>query len=182
MRDFKAEYQRRIAKGLAKGLSRQQARGHRQKTLRGRPNYDRILERGVKRMRDGIPLSSAAAELHVSTERLRNYVQGSGIAKKRKGRWHIAEDNRIRVMPLASSGQLKKIKLEGYEPARHVGQFMSAAGLFLRSHDLTLLDPFIGGLVIDVQGKSHFFETDPNTLHSLLRAGDEPFQVYQILN
>lgn len=182
MRDFKAEYRKRIERGLAKGLTRQQARGHKEISERNKPAYNPILERGVKLMREGKPLSSAAADLHVSTERLRNYIQGSGVAIKRKGRWHITADNRIRIMPLASAGQLKKIKLRGFEPARHAGQFMSAAGLFLRVHDPTLLDPFIGGSVVDVQGKSHIFETDPNTLHSLLRAGDEPFQVYQILN
>ena len=74
MRDFKAEYRRRIQRGLAKGLTRQQARGHQVTTKRGKSTYDPILERGVKLMRDGRPLSSAAAALHVSTERLRNYI------------------------------------------------------------------------------------------------------------
>src|SRR5260370_41951477 len=105
-RDYKAEYGRRIERGLAEGLSKKQARGHGpynpQPGARSK-RYDRRLETGLKEIRSGEPLSKAARSIAVAPERLRNYVEQTGVAKKQGPQWTIGADRRKREMPLFSA-------------------------------------------------------------------------------
>ena len=65
-RDYKAEYRRRIERGLKKGLSHSQARGHPKagealvSTGLKTPESDAKLEAAVKRLREGNSQSAAA--------------------------------------------------------------------------------------------------------------------------
>jgi hypothetical protein len=117
-RDHKLEYKRRIARGLAKGLSKAQARGH--GAAIGTPSAfptsgltdQRLLEKGIKLIRSGSSLTSAARNLHVAPERLRNYVLISGIARKKGKRWWIGGDDRARQMLVFSHGRELKVRVE----------------------------------------------------------------------
>ena len=70
----------------------------------------------------------------------------------------------------------------GYDEAVLVGRFMAAAGHFQVSNDPLVLAPYRDAGVLDVRGRFHRFETDPNTLYRLMAAGPEPFElVYRII-
>lgn len=65
-RNYAAEYRRRIERGMTKGLSRSQARGHPRhhepylaEIAKVRP-YDRTLEEGLAKVRQGRSLGGAA--------------------------------------------------------------------------------------------------------------------------
>lgn len=187
-RDYRAEYQRRVERGLAKGYTRAQARGHPGKDqgyVSGQqtaPRYDRRLEIGVKEMRSGKSLTAAARSAHVDPTRLRNYATGSGVVEKRRSRWAMVRDNRPRQVQIYSRGQAQTITVRGYEPAALVGRYMAAVKEFLSTNDVSNLEPFIGEYVRDINGVPHLLETNPNVLYRLANSGVESFEeVYKIV-
>jgi hypothetical protein len=180
MRDYRAEYAARIARGAARGQSRAGARGHARPTSTS--EYDRTLESGLRRIREGRSLVQAAKMIHVSPERLRRYVEQTGVAAKSKRRWVLLEDRRVRSVPLYSVGTFLVIMVEGFERASLAERYMAAVGRFLDTNDLAHLRPFVGHGVADVNGKWHPFETRPNILYRLNANVSEPFeQLYRIV-
>jgi hypothetical protein len=186
-RDYRAEYARRIARGLATGLTRSQARGHPGPTqsLASGPSpsivYSPQLEAGFRAIKDGKSLSAAAKEVHVSPERLRRYLRGQGIAERRGRKWVALADTRSRQVLMYSNGRTRTVTVD-LDEARYVGAYMSAVSRFLRTNDRAHLTWFEGLGVTDVRGVFHPFETDPNALYRLAHTGDETFeQVYRIV-
>ncbi len=196
VRDYKAEYARRIARGLEQGLSRSQARGHprpleptKQTTARAgkagqavKPaKFDRRLEDGFRALRDGQTLTASAKSVRVSPERLRRYVAETGMAKREGQRWIIGPDVRPRVMQMFSNGEVLNVTVNPDE-ARLVGAYHSAVGQFLNTNDPAFLQLFEGQFVTDITGKAHPFETDPNALYRLDSTGGDSFEdVYRIV-
>jgi hypothetical protein len=191
-RDYRAEYARRIAHGLKRGLSRSQARGH--PTPReplaadvGRPmepgeRYDPRLEFGLREMLRGRSLKEAATEAHVAPERLRNYFAGSEFAHKEHGRWAFRKDRIRRRMLIYTGGKARAIEVLGSEPASLIGRYMNAVKAFLRTNDPGMLAPFRGNRVTAVRGRTFVLETRPNVLYRLDIAGEDTFeQVYRIV-
>src|SRR5262245_25714795 len=172
-RDYQAEYARRIARTLARGLTRTQARGHPRATeghLSARtttPFYDPHLEEGLKALRKGKPLTSAAHSLHVAPERLRAYIRQTGVVQKQGGRWRVINDQRLRELPVHSGGKTHVITVAGYERSKHVGRYMAAVKHFLKSNDIRDLAPYVGDGVDDIHGRTYVFETRPNVLYRL---------------
>ena len=176
-RDYGAEYARRVRLAAEQQESRSKARGHNVPP----EGYDRQLEQGLKAIRDGMSLTAAAESIGVAPERLRGYLQQTGVASKQKERWSVGEDHRSRVVPVFSRGRTLEVTVSGYEEARLIGQYMSAVGQFLRTNDVSLLEPFRGKGLHDVNGVLIPFETNPNALYRLNRPGEDPFEaVYRI--
>lgn len=187
-RNYKAEYERRVARGREMGLTRSQARGHPRhhepyvSTLPKVRPWDPQLEEGLKRVRDGQTLSEAAGHIHVAPERLRSYITRTGVARKERSRWKIGPDARQRQMLVYSRGRELHLILPDYESANLAGRYMSAVGQFLDSNDPSLLAEFAGQGVTDVEGAYHPFELGENTLYRLSETGTESFEaVYRIL-
>jgi hypothetical protein len=178
-RDYKAEYQKRIEQGLAKGLSKSQARGHgKVKPVK----YDRRLEEGVKEIRKGKSLTRAAKSIHAAPETLRKYLNQSGIAKKEKGKFRIGKDQRLREMIIFSGGREHTITIKGYEVSAEIGNYMSAVNQFLSTNDPSVLEPFKNQFIHDSKGKKYIFETRPNVLYRLNQSSTDSFEeVYRIV-
>ena len=187
-RNYKAEYERRVAHGRAQGLSRSQARGHPRHhephvapIAKARP-WDPRLEEGLKGVREGETLGEAAHRLHVAPERLRSYLTRTGVARKEHSRWRIGPDARQREMLIFSRGREVRVILPDYESAHRAGRYMGAVAEFLRTNDASMLEEFAGQGVTDTKGVSHPFELGENTLYRLAETQTEPFQaVYRIL-
>ncbi len=195
-RDYKAEYARRIARGQVQGLSRSQARGHPRALEPSKrsisksskpaqaakaPKFDRRLEEGFRALRDGQTLTASARSVHVSPERLRRYVAETGMAERQGKRWIIGPDVRPRIMKMFSRGEIEHVTVDPDE-ARLIGAYHSAVGRFLETNDPAALTMFAGHSVTDVKGKTHPFETDPNTLYQLSETGGDSFEdVYRIV-
>lgn len=183
-RDYKAEYQRRIAKAAKRGLSRSQARGHarageapiRPKTVKS----DERLEAALKLLRETGNQGRAAKEAGVSAERFRRFLRGNSLAERRGRQWHIT-DNRTRRMTVITGGDSKELTLRDFEQASLNGRHLAAVGTFLRTNDIDLLQPFIGQSVLDDKGQAHPLETNPNALYRLAHAGSEVFhEIYRL--
>lgn len=185
-RDYRAEYARRVARGVTRGLSRSQARGHPRPSekpvrLKG-PTFSRQLEVGLRAVQSGKTLAAAARSVHVSPERLRHYLAASGMAERRGRHWVVTgPDKRTRSMLLYSKGEAITVTVN-LDNAEQIGAYMASVRAFLESNDPGFLDLFEGQSIVDVAGKKHPFETDPNALYRLADAGAENFEdVYRIV-
>ena len=185
-RDYAAEYNRRLTRAFAKGLSRAEARGHGNKPLKPKAGKayssdQRFLEKGVKLIKSGSSLTATAKQLHVAPERLRNYLQASGVAKKVGARWKIGPDDRARQMLVFSDQRAIKVRVE-LESASQIGAYMNDVGLFLPNPNPAFLKAWKDKHFVDVKGRKHPFETDPNTLFRLNQAGRNSFdEIYKII-
>jgi hypothetical protein len=187
-RDYAAEYDRRIARALARGLTRSQGRGHPKASERAvsakrrfKPIPDDRLQRALRVLRQDKSLSAAAKAAHVSPERLRRYARSKRAIKKRGRHW-IVSSKLPRRMLIYSRRKALPIIVGDQASASLAGRFMSAVGKFLGQPNIDLLRPFVGKSVTDITGKEHPLETDPNALYRLASAGGESFEsVYRIV-
>lgn len=188
-RDYKAEYRRRIERGLKQGLSRSQARGHpkptetavsrKKKPARVRP--DEGLVAAIKDMNRGNSMTAAARAEHVSVERLRRFLVQEGLADKDGSRW-VPKDQRPRRVPVMTGGRTRILTVDGYQQARLVGEHHNAAGQFVRSNNLAVLEPFEGLVVRGANGRTYPLETDPNELHRIAAVDTPEFhEIYEIV-
>lgn len=186
-RDYRREYQQRIASGLRRGLTAGQARGHPEPNRslvqsKSKRIVDVRLEEAVRTMRSGTPLTRAARDIHVAPDRLRRYLDQFSLVERRGRRWALLDDRRPRQVPLFSNGQEVVITVPGFSEASTVGQYMSAVGQLAARNDVAGLQQFEGRMVPDVDGHLFTLETNPERLYPLLLAGPEPFEdVYRIL-
>ena len=185
-RDYKAEYQRRIANAAKRGLSKSQGRGHAragEASARSKPvKSDDRLESALKLLRQSGNQSRAAKEAGVSAERFRRFLKDNALAERRGRFWKVT-DQRQREMLVASRGEVQRRDLRDFDQASLNGEHLNAVKKFLNSNDAGLLAPFVGKSVIDAKGDAHPLETDPNALHRLASAGSEVFdQVYRLKN
>jgi hypothetical protein len=187
-RDYVAEYARRIARAVAKGFSKSQARGHpkpAEATVGSRrpaqPIEDDRLQVALKSLRQEKSLSAAAREAKVSPERLRHYATEKNIIERRGRRW-IVRQQLPRRMLLFSDGRAVQVVVGDFASASKVGRFMSAVSAFLRTNNPAGLRPFQGASVADISGKIYPFETRPNALYRLASAHDQSFEhIYRII-
>jgi hypothetical protein len=139
-RDYVTEYACRIARAVAKGLSRSQARGHPKPaeavigTKRvAKPVEDDRLQLALKVLRQEKSLTAATREAKVSPERLRRYATEKKIIERRGRRW-IVRHELPRRMLLFSDGKAVQVVVDDFASASKVGRFMSAVSTFLRTN------------------------------------------------
>lgn len=160
--------------------SRRTSKRKRSTKSRKRTVSTRQLERALGVLRQTKDLATAARSIRVSPERFRNAAQRKKAIAKRGKAWRVVA-RLPRQMPLFSKEKLIVVQVRS-RAASKIGRYMAAVGQFLISNDPSPLADFRGGAVKDAAGKSHPFETRPNTLYRLSSAGGEPFEeVYRIV-
>jgi len=146
-RNYKAEYDRRIANAAKQGLSRSQARGHARASeapINSKAvKSDERLEVALKLLRQTGNQGRAAKEAGISTERFRRFLGSNSLAKRQGRQWQIT-DNRTRRMTVITGGDSTELNLRDFEQASLNGRHLAAVGAFLRSNDIDLLRPFEG--------------------------------------
>ena len=185
-RNFAAEYQRRIARGIALGRSRSQARGHptiSEAPIKPRPtNSDAKLEQALRSLRETQNLSRSAKGAGVSPQRFRRFLRKKKLARRKGRRWRFTDRRRREVVAITTSGEMR-ITVAGFNKASLVMQHRAAVRAFLGFPDsghLQVLKPFEGRSVIDTSGRTHFLETRPNVLLRYAASGPESYQVYKL--
>jgi hypothetical protein len=185
-RDFRAEYQRRIANAEKRGLSRSQARGHaRPGEASIRPPRSAIeparFNAALKALNQTGSLTAAAKSQRMAPESLRRFLRENALAERRGRTWKIT-DSRLRQMTVISDGDIQDVILRGFDEASFNGRHLAAVHNYLRSGEIEPLLPFEGVAIIDAKGRAHPLETDPNTLHRLAAAGSELFhEIYRLI-
>jgi hypothetical protein len=187
-RNYVAEYARRIARAVAKGFSKSQARGHPKpaEVVIGarrvaKPVEDDRLQLALKVLRQEKSLTTAAREAKLSPERLRRYATEKNIIERRGRRW-IVRHQLPRRMLLFFDGRAVQVVVGDFASASKVGRFMSAVSSFLRTNNPAGLREFEGVSVADISGKTYPFETRPNALYRIASAHDQSFEhIYRIV-
>ena len=183
-RDFKAEYERRIANAAKRGLSRSQARGH------ARPGESPIrrtaardgnrFEAALKIYRRSGNRATAAKALKLAPERFGRFLSES-VQIEGRGRNLKITDHRAYDMTIISQGERLSVPVSGFEQKSLNGQHLNAVTAFLSTNDIDVLAPFVARSVIDARGVSHPLETRPNILRRLAHAEDEQFpEIYRL--
>ena len=183
-RNYKDEYRRRIRSGLARGLSLSQSRGHpkaNERPVESRPaRADENIDAAILGMNQGQSLSAAARSSHVSAERSRRFITQAELGALKGHRWALT-DRRPRRVPVLTGGRQRTVIVDGFDQASLVGEHHNAVGLFVRTNDIGILEPFEGKSVRAVSGKQYLLETDPNELHRIAAMDTPPFhEIYQI--
>jgi hypothetical protein len=180
VRNYKAEYQRRIARGLALGKSTAAARGHARagEGLRRLPpravSPDDRLERAVQAMRAGKSQRAAARAQHISQERLHRYVKETNSVRRIGRRWVFDT-----AMAICSRKKVRWIVVAPAE-ASVIGRYWHAVQRFLDDNNATHLAAYVGRGVRDVKGKFWPFETGENNLRLLDSIGEFSFvEIYR---
>lgn len=186
VRNYKVEYALRLARASARGFSRSQGRGHAKAgelPIRAPPPraVSRArLEAALKELRRSQNQSRAASEAGVSAERFRKFLHDNELAK-REGRKWVFTDQRPREMTAITINGVRVLKVAGFDQTSLIGRHEAAVKNFLQTNDAALLAPFKGQSVKDVKGRTHFFETRPNTIHRLANSEPEAFEmVYRL--
>ena len=184
VRDTKAEYARRKARGAERGLSGPQMRGHaRHNEAPVKPRLQAAearLERGLSGLHKTGSLTKAAKSAGISSERLRRFLLQNGYAE-RAGRTYRVTDPRLPQVLTFADGEAKRIVLRDRDQASINGTFMNAVRKYVRSNRYDLIRPFIGTSIIDAKGNAHLLETDRNTLHELVNVQDNYVDVYRLV-
>lgn len=185
-RNHKAEYRRRIAKGLARGKSRSQARGHPKLGEKPHPKWrradaeaDHRLQMALRLIREGKSPTTAAKEAYVSPERIRRLVKSKRLIK-RGDHWRLRKGLSRQVL-IYSGGREVTIEVDE-KMASRVGEYMAGVRWFVSTNKRAHLKPFAHKFVTDTNGKNYPFEVRPNVLHRLANSFGETFeQVYRVV-
>lgn len=186
-RDYKAEYDRRIANAALRGLSRSQARGHAKAgevPLRAIPVSDTDLapqiRDAIREIRRSGNFTQAAKMAQIAPERLRRFVRENDLITRSGRKWTV-NDNLKWHVTVISDGDYHEITLASFEQASLSGKYNAAVNAFRDSNDTELLFPFSDQSVIDASGNAYPLETNPNVLRRLFNAGDEVFhEIYRL--
>ena len=188
LRDHKADYQRRIARAEAKGLSRSQARGHaRVGEVSARPHPlpprqpGSQFEVALKSLRRTGSLSAAAKIAGISSERFRRELGIRGLAERAGRRWRVTDAD-PRHMTVYTTDGAKDLYLGGIEPTSLAGEHRVAVKAFRDSNDPSHLAPFIGRSVTDMSDRLHLLETDPNALYELIAEREGFPEIYRFVS
>lgn len=171
-RDHAAEYQRRLARGAAKGLNRSQARGHGTLTPNAPAASQARLEAAADAFRNSKSHSvqAAAKEAGVAPERLREHLRRSGTAQKVGTKW-------LPTISFYAEGGFQSRVIPDSSERRLIGRYMNAVRQFDRTNSPVALAEFDRTIVADSSGVGWELETDPAVLRALLSQRDtEPFE------
>jgi hypothetical protein len=178
-RNYAKEYLIRIARGLAGGKSRAQARGHAraadlpsntspQPFKRSEP-----LEDALRLMRKGVSQKEAAKQAGVSAETLRRFQKANTTSRREGRRWVIVDTRPVSVV-MATRGKMRSVTVS-HDAASDISRHWIAINHFLETNSPTHLAAFVGKRVRDSKGVFHPFETRPNVLRKLDSAGELSF-------
>jgi len=138
------------------------------------------MESAVRDMNRGSSLTAAARTHETPPKALKAYLRQHRISKL-KGARVTTRDNRLRRVPVMTNGKFRILTVRGYEEARLAGEHHYAAGEFVRTNNIELIEPFDGETVQAVNGRKYPLETDPNALHRIAAMDTPPFhEIYEI--
>ncbi len=178
-RNYALEYLIRIARGLAGGKSRSQARGHARAVdlgqSAGEQPFDRsnALENALKLMKQGVSQREAAKQVGVSPETLRRFQKLNTTSRKEGRRWIISDTRPVSVV-MATRGKMRDVTVP-HDASSDISRHWIAINLFLETNDPSHLAAFVGRGLRDSSGAFHPFETRPNVLRKLDSVGELSF-------
>ena len=189
MRNYKAEYARRIASGASQGYLPQP--GPRPPETKAKPLSRQSVLRGRSQTSGCSSPSRCCARKRAwppqrGPRRFRPSAFATTRRKETSSSARAADGSSATSCRAAccssAMARLFKSSLATSTSASKIGRFMSAVSQFLRTNNPAGLREFEGVSVTDVSGKTHPFETRPNRLYRLASAHDQSFEhIYRIV-
>jgi hypothetical protein len=179
IRDYAKEYLIRIARGLAGGKSRSQARGHARaidlpSSTSSQPfKRSAPLEDALKLMKKGVSQKDAAKQASVSPETLRRFQKANTTSQRTGRRWIIVDTRPVSVV-MATRGKMRSVTVS-HDAASDISRHWIGINQFLETNDPSNLAAFVGKGLRDSKGVFHPFETRPNVLRKLDSVGELSF-------
>ncbi len=144
-------------------------------TKRQREVYEKGLHAvSLSRLRR-LPLKTAAPQAHTTEAAGLRYV-GSAFTR-RHGEW-VAKprDTLERQLLLYRETGSYHVTVRSSTTASRIGAYHNSMRQFLETGDRSKLQRFEGKFVVDVEGRRHYFMTDPDTILRLARAKEFGFE------
>jgi hypothetical protein len=174
-------YARRIARGLKRGLTLSQARGHPKPKERHAskraltPLETHKIRVAMAEMLHGRrSLASTADSIGIPVERLRRILVERKLIKKLGSRW-VAVNTRVPIR-MYSDGREIEIVVPNSKSRSEIGRYMNAVRALLQTNDPEELSDFVGKSVLDAARRAHPYETDPEALYQITSTGYETFE------
>ncbi|MCD6476974.1 MAG: hypothetical protein J7K26_02285 [Candidatus Aenigmarchaeota archaeon] len=146
--------------------------------------HNRVLSLKVlDMMRAKKSLTGASRELGLDIKIVKSHIKSA--IRKYRGRWRPKRFDTIqREMIINSRGKTISIIVTNSKDASLIGRYHNAVKEFLKTGDVKLLKPFKGKVIIDVYGKKHKLETNPDKLFDIAEAreDEEFYTIYGVLN
>ena len=171
-RDYKAEYSARIARGKARGWSRQQARGH--PRVSSVSKADKKLEKAMLEVSQGKSVKEASKRHHVAQERLTatmRTITPEGPKRGRKWAETIAGHKHVR-MTIFENGKTVQVELKNNSDASTVGRYLNAVRRAVEQDNPTYLYDFRDTVIEDKDGTFHKLDTNLKRLQGISHIGD----------
>jgi hypothetical protein len=133
--------------------------------------YERVLHAVNLSRRYDIPVNVAAHEAGTTLQAILKYARP---ALKRVGdRWMARASDRLeRRMRFYDPNRSYKVTVSSSEVASRISAYhRDGMGRFVETGSRTKLQGFAGKYVVDVDGRRHYFLTDPTTIRRLARSG-----------
>jgi hypothetical protein len=184
-KNYSEAYRRRIERGLARGLTRQEARGHgapkpsSAKSPKGLPYNDKLEEALKQLRRPGGSIAKVAKEAGVGRERLSQYVKTVAGAHRDGNIWRF-DDRRIRRLATIEADELAPVvvRVAGFEDAHRAGLHAYEAGqaLLHPGQRLAFQRRWEGVRIRDVHGQWHTLSTDLNQIFRAILTQNYSFE------
>ncbi len=135
-----------------------------------RERYEAALHTLSLMRRHKKSISEAAREAGTTPETVVRYARPA--LKRAQGRWVSQPRDRLerRMLMYDPSGSYH-VEVRSSTTATRIGDYHNAVRRFVESGDDSKLRSFAGKYVVDVEGRRHYFLTDPADIRRLARAG-----------
>ncbi len=144
-------------------------------TSRQREVYEKALHAVSLSRHRRLPLKAAASQAGTTQAAVLRYA-GSAFTRRRGERVAKPRDTLERELLLYDRSGSYFVTIRSSTTGSRVSGYHGAVRRFLETGDDSKLRPFEGKFIVDVEGRRHYFLTDPDTILRLARAKEFGFE------
>lgn len=147
-------------------------------TSKQQAKYDDSLE-VLRLVRKGTSFSHAAKMVGINSATAKKKI-GSALIKRNNRITARKKDSLLRTLKIYENGKEVFVTVKGTANAKKIARYHSALGRRIDNNDKNALNSF--DTITDVKGYRHHFETNLDSVLSVLQSKEEPpfFSIYKV--